>query len=371
VIAALLHPGSAMQRALSVAPLPWIGRLSYGAYIYHWPIFLFLTEERTGLPAVPLFAVRTVLTIACAWVSLRLVEQPVRARRALGARRAIFAASLAAPLALAAPVWIERALPDTRPVDTRADEATRGLGRQPRIAGFGDSTALVLAFPLEPWLKEAGMLPRRGRAQLGCSLVQEGAWYFQTHWKKRPPKRCADALRGWEEQIEDIPIDIAYVLIGPWDVLTRRFTRNDSPRALGDPLYDTKFRHEIDRAVEMFAEHGTGVIWITSPPASFNPKPWVDAERFREASDPKRMERLNELIREAAGRWPDHLRIADFARYLERAQIDLSDESVRHDGVHFTPEALAEIVDDWLGPEIVRHTEELVPLLRRPAESPP
>ena len=376
VIAALLRPGNPMQRALAVAPLPWIGRLSYGAYIYHWPIFLIVDAERTALAPVPLFALRALLTLLAAWASLRLIEHPVRSRKALGARRAVFATSVAAPLALAAPIWIELpsprsqpAAPLARPISRRPEVATAILGRKPRIAGFGDSTALVVGFPLGPWLKKAGMDSRPGGAQLGCSLMPDGMRYFQDRWRGRQPKRCRGSLQRWKERAEEIDLDVAYILVGPWDVLTRRFRGDDTPRAIGDPIYDDRLRREIDRVIEMFSAQGVGVIWITSPPASFSPKKWTDDSRFEEASDPKRMQRLNELIREAAERWPDNLRIVDFAQFLAQQGIDLSDETVRPDGIHFTREAIKSIIDAWLGPEIIRSTDELVPLLHRPASA--
>ena len=52
LLAVLLVPGP-VQRALATEPLRQLGRISYGVYLLHWPIFLWLTPERTGLSAVP------------------------------------------------------------------------------------------------------------------------------------------------------------------------------------------------------------------------------------------------------------------------------------------------------------------------------
>src|SRR6185503_7254475 len=58
-------------------PLAALGLISYGVYLYHWPIFLWLTPERTGLAAVPLFALRIALTLGLAIVSFRFLERPI------------------------------------------------------------------------------------------------------------------------------------------------------------------------------------------------------------------------------------------------------------------------------------------------------
>lgn len=69
------------NRLLDVQPLVTIGRLSYGIYLAHWPIFLLLDAERTGLGPVALFALRCVVTGAVAVASSSLLEQPVRQGR--------------------------------------------------------------------------------------------------------------------------------------------------------------------------------------------------------------------------------------------------------------------------------------------------
>lgn len=91
VIAAVTRPGAWLGRALDVAPLRWIGARSYGIYLWHWPVWvlgaeLMGPEGRTGVGAWTLGVGVLLITIACATLSYRYLELPVRA---LGLRRSL------------------------------------------------------------------------------------------------------------------------------------------------------------------------------------------------------------------------------------------------------------------------------------------
>ncbi len=76
-ILAILADVGPVRRVLSAWPLPPIGRISYGLYLYHWPIYLWLTASRTGLSGWSLLALRVGVTFAVAIASYRYVEQPI------------------------------------------------------------------------------------------------------------------------------------------------------------------------------------------------------------------------------------------------------------------------------------------------------
>ncbi len=79
VIAAVAHPEPGLlSRVLSLRPLCMLGLISYGVYLYHWPIDVVLDEKRVGFGGWPLFAVQTMVTLAAAIASYRLIEQPIR-----------------------------------------------------------------------------------------------------------------------------------------------------------------------------------------------------------------------------------------------------------------------------------------------------
>ncbi|BAN03293.1 acyltransferase family protein [Ilumatobacter coccineus] len=73
-----LQVESPVRRACSIAPLVWLGKISYGVYLFHWPIFVVMNEERMGFDGVALLAVRLGVTLAVAQVSFLVYEQPIR-----------------------------------------------------------------------------------------------------------------------------------------------------------------------------------------------------------------------------------------------------------------------------------------------------
>jgi len=79
VIAVTVHPQGALNPVLGNRPLVWVGKRSYGLYLYHWPIFVFL---RPGIDVPwgrwPTLVVQVVLTVGIAELSYRWIEQPIR-----------------------------------------------------------------------------------------------------------------------------------------------------------------------------------------------------------------------------------------------------------------------------------------------------
>ncbi|EUA56450.1 putative acyltransferase domain protein [Mycobacterium xenopi 4042] len=83
---------------LAWRPLVWLGAISYGIYLWHWPIFLVLNGERTGWSGWRLFAVRFLVTVTLAAASWWLVEQPIRRWRPVRVRLLPLAGPQSVPL---------------------------------------------------------------------------------------------------------------------------------------------------------------------------------------------------------------------------------------------------------------------------------
>ncbi len=67
-----------VRRLLARRPIVALGAISYGVYLYHWPVFAVLDEERLPLERAPLFAVRLAVTLALAALSAAVLERPIR-----------------------------------------------------------------------------------------------------------------------------------------------------------------------------------------------------------------------------------------------------------------------------------------------------
>ena len=66
---------------LRLSPLRAVGRISYGIYLWHWPVVTQLTAARSGLSGAWLDMARVGITVVLAAASYVLVEQPLRRAR--------------------------------------------------------------------------------------------------------------------------------------------------------------------------------------------------------------------------------------------------------------------------------------------------
>ncbi len=74
------HPGTLVARALRIAPLRWIGARSYGVYLWHLPVVVFMPETvLAGMP-VARAVIQVALIVLLAAASYRLIEEPIRRR---------------------------------------------------------------------------------------------------------------------------------------------------------------------------------------------------------------------------------------------------------------------------------------------------
>ena len=369
VLIAAVGPASPLRSILSWYPLRWIGQVSYGAYVYHWPIFLFFTAERTGLSRPGLMLLRLAVTFAVSWLSYRLIENRIRyhglrlGRIAGGtavaeSRRwrpvAIVAASTILVSGLAAAQhpgvlseiesWLlsRKASGDTRSYSANLSELKVGF--------YGDSAATTLLPFTGRWLRRRGVNTVPGDLRLGCALVEDLRWLSRNGWGAPRPD-CRKWVEAWIKGQEKRPIDVAVIHTGSWDLLDHRFPREEKVRAMGDPVFDRLFRSEVRDAVRRLRANEVSILWVTYPLTRFE----SDLEEFDEvaASDPARVRRHNQILREVAAEYPKWMRIVEFGEYMESLPVGPYSKEIRGDGVHYTYEGRRMIAEEFLGPVLL------------------
>ena len=79
LVAVATHPRGWLGLVLGSRPLVWLGRRSYGIYLWFWPVMM-LTRPHSDIPltGAPLLGLRIAVTLVLAAASYRLVERPLR-----------------------------------------------------------------------------------------------------------------------------------------------------------------------------------------------------------------------------------------------------------------------------------------------------
>ncbi|RJS45071.1 acyltransferase family protein [Nocardioides cavernaquae] len=77
ILATMTRTTPGLDRLLSLAPLTWLGRISYGTYLWHWPVLL-LIREGIDAPAWVDATLTAAIATGLAALSFELLENPVR-----------------------------------------------------------------------------------------------------------------------------------------------------------------------------------------------------------------------------------------------------------------------------------------------------
>jgi peptidoglycan/LPS O-acetylase OafA/YrhL len=364
----VLDSGHAVARLLSTRVLVGIGRISYGLYLWHWPVYLALDGERTGLHGYVLAALRVAVTFVLAGASFVLIERParrlrVRPRRVLPAAGAGVAAVLvltfftapagvpqfgtapASPSAFPAPLPVP-----TKPMPRSFDAAPVTVSRHGPLTVdvFGDSISLTLALYMPP----TPGIRFTDHSVLGCGIVTGGPYrYLGKQYADNPT--CDAWPRRWLRQLRADRPDEVLLLVGRWETMDRFY--QGRWQHLGDPAYDSHLAALLGKAITLLGSTGATVVVATEPYNRGGEQ--ADGSLYPE-DDPSRVTYWNWLVRAVAAAHPG-TRVLDLNRELcpdGTFTWTVDGIQVRSDGVHLTPAGV-----EWLAPWLVRQLYQDAP----------
>ncbi len=368
IILATIIPYGPVAALLSTRGLRRVGMLSYGVYVYHWPIFLWVGALHLGLGQWPRFLVEVAITWVVAVCSYYLLELPIRRgelpfgltrqgwRRQLNLAWSIPVAFLLVGVgALAVSAAAPPPAFDFAAAQRKLDHLGSGTPRAKavktsqsgplaplpvaKVGAFGDSTALVVGSGINDAAASTGGVEEvTGGAWVGCGLGIGGDYRSTVDPSYTGPTRpaCNAWPTTYARVVSQNQPDLALVLDAPWDVMDRRLVGDTKWRSFGDPVYDRWFLSEMVQVVNVLSADGATVVWLTSPPVS---------------NIPARTTRMNQLVEQLPKLLPGKVVVLDFAKYLAGTG---KDAQLRPDGIHLSGPASEQVAKTWLIPQLIK-----------------
>jgi peptidoglycan/LPS O-acetylase OafA/YrhL len=259
--------GRWLAKALGWAPLAWLGRISYGLYLWHWPVYQAL-GERSGLRGAWLDLARVVVSLALAVVSFYLVERPIRRGRPLGFRLSPPRLVVVAPVAigLAVLLVLGSTADATKPIITDGAPQFSVLVDKPRPDAFtvgfaGDSVARLTA----PGL--AGIARTNGWGLVnaafdGCSV---GGFERADPQDNIGANRCPGKVAAAQRQLVDTYRPGVVFVYSRWDLDTAYGP--DHALLAGTPAQEKVIADHWRTALARLTGRGATVVWIDLMPA--------------------------------------------------------------------------------------------------------
>ncbi len=341
-----------VARVLALPPLVWLGTISYAVYLWHWPIFLALNGERTGLTGMPLFAIRALATLTAAAMSWWLIEQPIKRWRPAHVPQLRLAAATLATAAVAtmvvAPVGIteggERPQgPDVLAaavhpeVPVEVDDTARPAPGTRTVAVFGDS----MAWTMMRYLPPTPGFNFTDFTTIGCGIARGGPYRSTGQTLTQKPE-CETWPARWAQRISYARPDVVLLIVGRWETVDR--VHEGHWTHVGDPAFDTYLSGELRRALDILGSTGSRIVVTTAPYNRRGEKP--DGSLYPE-DEPDRVDAWNKLLRRVVGQ-RRNAAVLDFNEKLCPDSVytnRVDGIRMRMDGLHPTPEAVK-----WLTP---------------------
>ena len=364
VLACVDRRPSLLRQLLSWRPLAYTGRLSYGLYLWHWPVHVWLHRSFDTLPVWVHLLAAFVLTFAVAIASYELVELRVirGGVRALvgssstsrvvtvGAIAGLIAASIAVgsgSRAAASPRWV-LGYPDL----VAGQPAYRAPGKAASVILFGDSVPDRLA----------AHFPDRNFPGFGVQrLAVPGCDLLSVQIVNPPPlppaaidPECEANKREFEKNVKASSAD-AVVLFGS-PLLAFEHRVDGRTVWWDDAQYRAAVQRDLDRYLSATRAAGKQFSLVNVPcrPMDSFPPTIETAIRSKPglASEVRDPVRTNALLREWAARNSVPLIDLDRAVCGSGTRTTVDGVNLYGDGIHFSSEATP-MVWGWLAPQIL------------------
>jgi peptidoglycan/LPS O-acetylase OafA/YrhL len=385
IVAAVARPGCVAARLLAVSPLRALGKISYGVYLWHFPLFLWLSEGATGLAGARLLVLRMAVTLAVSTASYVFIEQPIRQRRrpawliraltplaAGGSVAALLLASAASalPVGVPAAATLPKPPPELAGSDagctvTLTDAKSYGVAPLPkdkqtkfvytslgehqlswsgsaqktfhtcppkRVLLVGDSLAFTLGVP---WLQDEeryGIQLAVG-GMLGCAFTTQGELNVAGTWEGQSAG-CPTALEQWAAEKKAMRARAVVVELGYRDQFDWKI--NGKVVHLGQPAYDKYIKSQINHLVDVLGAGGTKILFLSIP---YTHPPDLPDGSPAPAASPERHARINSMLDAAARHHPKTVSVLDLDQTVSPGNhfnANVNGQLCRFDGVHFS-----------------------------------
>ncbi len=340
-------------------PFAWVGKISYGLYLWHWPVFVMVSPQHTDLSGVPLFVVRFALSFALGTTSFYLLEEPIRrygVKRWFGRTVGIISGYAVLPLT-AVVVLAGTASVQANPlIDAKAgtgwDTDTGDVHAHQRVLVVGDSVGFSIGFNFPQ--KKYPDVAVTGHVIIGCGTAYQDLVVNGVPQSGGPNPDCKDPFRHWGTYVQQTRAKVVIWSLGGWDVFDHRIDGKILKEQ--SPAYARYFRGQLEKGLKALGPHVQVV--IPNVPCYHQPKYVVDGQNMApDRNDPARAKALNAILRGFASAH-SRVHLFDVASHVcpgGNFTEKLHGVKVRDDGVHYTADG-AKLFWKWIMPTLDKVT---------------
>ncbi|MCU1452085.1 MAG: putative acyltransferase [Acidimicrobiales bacterium] len=347
ILLAVTHPRPlVLAPVLRLSPLQALGLISYGLYLWHWPIFVVVSSDRTHLHGWALFGVQVALSLAIAVLSYIVIERPIRygAFTATEARAAGFSVAVIAVVALVASTMggISSGQDLAKAARSSATAGSGGAGSTPLLL-VGDSVAVGLDIDgLVPLRRELHVDVTSG-AQVGCNYMASVGVLKGENGQPIGTNFARDCSPQYASLVAQARPSVVLLVLGNRPATSSVEVAGRNLYAC-DPAYQLLYRQRLTQIAGVLTSRGAVLVAATTPRAAGSGGNVVAVN--------KTVACQNDALRSVVTADPVHLRLIDLDAFVcprGACQLKHGGAVLRADSMHFRGPG-AKYVTRWLVP---------------------